>query len=320
MKDDQKLLDLFRENEHKLHEYPSADAWRRLEQRLEAHRRRRRIAFLRPVPLAASLVFILGTAALLTWVLRLQDRGDAQATAQFAVLEELPPATGQDAYSQSLSAYRPYANAALKEGDSQKRFRVNQPKQTSLAPPPAFHNSISSFSEITSLEVKPAASEAPALPSAPVKEMADVATLSREEAPQEKPFEWLVGVWQSQDQYPEVYEEWTYLTMDRLKGVAYVLESGKRKTLEELEIRRIDGVWTYFTSTGEKVQEPPYQLDTILSNQAIFSNASKGPEEQLILERTGEDEFSSNRSYKADDSMARKQQTGSNRSMKKIGN
>jgi len=298
MEDDNKLFDLFRENEHKLHEFPSNNAWRRLEQRLDAHRRRTRIAMLRPYAMAASLVLLVGMIALITWVSDTMQQERSQGDARFAQLEDLPPASGSDVYAQNLSLRYQYHGAQLDEGDNSKYFRVNQPRQKTLpaqtsaaepAPPPAEAPAAKMRAVVSDDEIalKPAAEAAPA---------------------EEKPFQWLVGTWQSEGQYPEVFEEWTAIDENRLKGVAFTMEGDKKNVLEELEIRNVDGVWTYFTSGGGEVVEPPYELDTILPNQAIFSNASKGPEQQLILERTGAKEFSSNRNY---------QQAGV-RNMKKI--
>ncbi|MFZ2900991.1 MAG: hypothetical protein WA004_20335 [Saprospiraceae bacterium] len=123
MKDDQKLFDLFRNNEHKLHEYPSADAWLRLEKKLEAHRRRRRISLFRPIAMAAGVMLVIGIAFALGWVshslTQTQDSG-------MASLSDLPPSQGADPYAQVLSIKKQYDSVQVEEGSGPKRFRVNQ--------------------------------------------------------------------------------------------------------------------------------------------------------------------------------------------------
>lgn len=124
MKDDQKLFDLFRNNEHKLHEYPSADAWLRLEKKLEAHRRRRRISLFRPIAMAAGVLLVIGMAFALGWVSHsLTQTPDSG----MASLSDLPPSQGADPYAQVLSIRKQYDSVQVEEGSGQKHFRVNQP-------------------------------------------------------------------------------------------------------------------------------------------------------------------------------------------------
>ena len=59
MKSQKDIFDLFRENEHKLQEKPSNQAWNKLEQRLERQRGRRRILPFNSYLMAASVVGLL---------------------------------------------------------------------------------------------------------------------------------------------------------------------------------------------------------------------------------------------------------------------
>ena len=61
------LFDFFKENESKLHELPSEQAWKKLETRLEKRRReRRKIRFLQ-LGTVAMMLGILLLAAFLVW-------------------------------------------------------------------------------------------------------------------------------------------------------------------------------------------------------------------------------------------------------------
>ncbi|MEO0005999.1 MAG: hypothetical protein RJA20_195 [Bacteroidota bacterium] len=62
------LFDFFRENEAGLHERPSEEVWKQLEQRLDKSRRARRrgIHFLQPAVIAV-IIMILLLAAVLVW-------------------------------------------------------------------------------------------------------------------------------------------------------------------------------------------------------------------------------------------------------------
>jgi hypothetical protein len=124
MKDDQKFFDLFRNNQHKLHEYPSADAWLRLEKRLEAHRQRRRISLFRPIAMAAGVLLVIGMAFALGWVSHSLTQSPDSGMAS---LSDLPPSQGADPYAQVLSMRKQYDSVQVEEGSGPKRFRVNQP-------------------------------------------------------------------------------------------------------------------------------------------------------------------------------------------------
>lgn len=123
MKDDQKLFDLFRNNEHKLHEYPSADAWLRLEKRLEAHRRRRRIPLFRSIAMAAGVMLVIGMAFGLGWVSHSLTQAPDSG---MAALSDLPPSQGTNPYAQALAIKKQYDSVHVEEGSGPKRFRVNQ--------------------------------------------------------------------------------------------------------------------------------------------------------------------------------------------------
>lgn len=344
MKDDQKLFDLFRDNEHKLHEYPSADAWRRLEQRLDAHRQRRRIFPLSPFSMAASLVLLIGLVGLFAWITQGIQKEDPAGSAHFAVLEDLPLPSGPDFYSQNLNAGRQYAQATLDEGSSQKRFRVNQPRQ---APEPvvAFRKSKDANSIATGPQTKPmtqagegddlalldeareskvVADEQPGTsyppPAAREKAMAEDAASTARSGP-EMPFDWLIGTWRGNDKGVDIYEEWSYLNEGQLRGVTYTMKGNKKKVVEESEIRNDKGVWNYVAPAQGYSQNNSYPLQSIDSDQAVFSNAIPDQPQQVILQRNGDREYSTILQYEAKtDSLVRIENQQAVRKMRRVGN
>jgi hypothetical protein len=119
MENKDNLYELFRSNEHKLHEYPSTDAWRRLEKRLEEHRRRRRFSFSRTLAMAAALTLLVGLIALFTWT-----AGD-KAPASSAQIEEITQTSGNGLYAQNLVLRAYYQTSHAEEGEPNKRLVVN---------------------------------------------------------------------------------------------------------------------------------------------------------------------------------------------------
>lgn len=52
------VFDFFKDNQHRLNEAPSAQSWRRLDQRLDAHRHRNRISRYRVLGMVAGILFL----------------------------------------------------------------------------------------------------------------------------------------------------------------------------------------------------------------------------------------------------------------------
>ena len=299
MEKDQKLFDLFRDNEHKLHEYPSADAWRRLEQRLDAHRRRRRIAVYRPIAMAATVILLVGMVALFTWVSHTLDQEKSRTNAYFVLLEDLPPGEGSSFYAQNLALREKYDEAEFEEGDSQKRFHVNKPRQASVATPQAGEEPSGGFpvnpallKKRTDMEVdyspknqpqalvldtpeqeitaddKLAGAEAP---SAVSDEKAARTAPAAKSAPTENPFPWLTGTWQRDDPNAPVFEEWTFKSGQEFEVVSYLLQDGQKKILEKAEVRlhaQGPNQGVFFTS-GSQPATVQYELqgDTLIRKE-----------------------------------------------------
>lgn len=230
MKDDQKIFDLFRNNEHKLHEYPSADAWLKLEKKLEARRKRRRIALFRPLAMAAGLALVIGTAFILGWVANSLTQSSQNS---LTALSDLPPAQGVDPYAQTLSMRRQYAQAQVEEGSGQKRFRVNEPpREVAAAVPQAgdVPDEDLAAASIPEAQDEMASRQYSRSAPSPAKEQSD--------------FEWLEGTWIFQGDETPLYEEWTPSGERLWKGIAYKMSGTRKVVLWEMEIRQENGVWT----------------------------------------------------------------------------
>jgi hypothetical protein len=58
--------DIFRKSEHRLSQRPSANAWRKLDSKLDKHRSRSRMSVVRVFSMAASLLILVGAVYLFT--------------------------------------------------------------------------------------------------------------------------------------------------------------------------------------------------------------------------------------------------------------
>lgn len=60
------LEDIFRQSEHRLVQRPSANAWRKLDSKLDKHRSRSRMSVVRVMSMAASLLILVGAVYFFT--------------------------------------------------------------------------------------------------------------------------------------------------------------------------------------------------------------------------------------------------------------
>ncbi|MEO1518288.1 MAG: hypothetical protein AAFV95_24940 [Bacteroidota bacterium] len=123
------LSDLFRENEHKLHEAPPANSWKRLESRLDARRNRSQRPVVRMYRLAAAIaaLFVLLTAIGL-WLPSTQKT-------DLAVAEQVPQSweylsqdvdENQQMYRivQISQRHHQQLDDPIREGRASQRFRL----------------------------------------------------------------------------------------------------------------------------------------------------------------------------------------------------
>ncbi|MFT4762791.1 MAG: hypothetical protein ACI9XO_001114 [Paraglaciecola sp.] len=70
------IEDIFRKSEHRLAQRPSANAWRKLDNKLDKHRSRSRMSVVRILSMAASLIILVGAVYFFT-----QSRTEKKAIA-----------------------------------------------------------------------------------------------------------------------------------------------------------------------------------------------------------------------------------------------
>ncbi len=123
-----KITRLFHDNQYKLNERPSPQAWRRLERRLDEHRRQHKSALYRYLGAAAAVVALLAVISLLGIAVDQKSTSAAASTNRTAQLEELLLADADmDAFrSVELSRqYRDYWPNMATEGNYNKRLTSN---------------------------------------------------------------------------------------------------------------------------------------------------------------------------------------------------
>lgn len=138
MKRKQDIEKIFQDRQHQLEEVPSSRAWKRLESRLDGNRsirRRSRPAF-RIMGMAATLLFLVATIALMTTLFRTQNKQTASAEAILGppVMEELKTPDDQKGVYAIAVSFQRYLNqspSVFAEGAQDKK----------LIPPSKFNSS-----------------------------------------------------------------------------------------------------------------------------------------------------------------------------------
>lgn len=149
MMENKDLFDLFRDNEHKLAQQPSDQAWSRIQQRLQAapaaeprpsaHRLHVR-HLVRVVVVAASIALVLGLAVSYLWVTDTSADTLAELQGNVVPLEELTLLPAPASVPATALAVAPAAKQRparpIREGVAGQRLIV----KTEAAPPPAAPN------------------------------------------------------------------------------------------------------------------------------------------------------------------------------------
>ncbi len=133
------IFDLFRESHRKLDERPSADAWSRLEHRLDNRKVQSKRYFSRLSMMAASVIFLVGITAVLTLFLGQQHQDEmAVATSKPVALEELQRSNGSSdgLYKILESKRKMQARGAntFKEGTADKKLVANITEKKEFVP------------------------------------------------------------------------------------------------------------------------------------------------------------------------------------------
>ncbi len=128
MKPKKDIFDLFRDNQQKLNESPSRQAWDRLEARLDNHKTRNRTSLYRILSMAAAIVVLVVFVSVITFVLNTNEKPMAlneSMSASFKI-EELKVMTVSSEHDSKIAAYqRKYNNHLsnpIMEGKANKKL------------------------------------------------------------------------------------------------------------------------------------------------------------------------------------------------------
>ena len=101
MKSKKDIFDRFRENQHKLNEMPSPQAWRKLESRLDVHQNRSRSSLYRSLAMVAAVTTLVAVSFVVSLLMEQQQTNDAMAAyvpKELEVLDTYTDAT-EEAYT-----------------------------------------------------------------------------------------------------------------------------------------------------------------------------------------------------------------------------
>lgn len=127
MKKKNTISGLFQENQHKLNEAPSPQAWRRLERRLDDRRRYGRVSVFRQVTSIAALLAIGGLVALMALVIEPWNTKRVLATKEYTPeqLEDLNENTSGNKIVEFIREYSDRLAQPIAEGDFTKRITLS---------------------------------------------------------------------------------------------------------------------------------------------------------------------------------------------------
>lgn len=128
MKPKKDIFDQFRDNQHKLNEVPSPQAWDRLEMRLDKHEDRKPKPIYRVLSMAAAVAVLVAVMSVITFVLN--SNGDSmamnEAVSKNFKVEELKVLTVSNENDAQIAAYqRKYNNhlsSPIQEGKANKKL------------------------------------------------------------------------------------------------------------------------------------------------------------------------------------------------------
>jgi len=106
-------------------------------------------------------------------------------------------------------------------------------------------------------------------------------------------FELLVGKWSSADTSGSQQEEWEQRNDSTFAGKGYVIEGGDTTFFETLEIRKLNGVWTYLARVEQQngAEVIPFQINKQSNEKVEFVNPQHDFPKKIGYELLGENEL-----------------------------
>jgi hypothetical protein len=106
-------------------------------------------------------------------------------------------------------------------------------------------------------------------------------------------FALLEGRWSSIDTSLSQMEEWEQRNDTTFSGKGYVIERGDTTFFETLEIRKVNGTWTYFARVEQQNGEEviPFQINTQNNHKVEFVNPQHDFPKKIGYELLGDDQL-----------------------------
>ena len=248
------IFDLFKAQQHKLEEMPSAAAWQKLEKRLDDHKKKPvRLLIARRWAIAASILVMLSFASLFSTRLM-------PSKARFANFEPL--------IIESVSSYdvitlqRKYALGSIEEGKASKKL---------LAAMNYFYNELP---EKTLVEDTIKRQEKKSIAPTPID------------------FDWLLGEWRGNTSAGASIEKWEQSNPNTFLGEGYLVKGKDTILVERMKLLRQGDSWYYALQLDRHFEAATYRLETASQNQMVFRSKENIFPKQVILQRNNEESFS----------------------------
>lgn len=254
MKRQKDLFDLFRENEQKLEEMPSPQAWRRLERKLDNRRRtsRRDKGRWQPMMMAAALLLLAVITFLFSLVL------DQNKPAYLAVNEQNPLPMEELTYTDVDQGAMRAVEFTRKYQDRMSNPIVEGTTDQRLVP---------------SDDVLP---ELRRMPRAPRTEGMKDALLSN--------FYWLLGTWTRDQEEMRSGEQWELINENTLEGSGWLSQDGDTIFQEKMSLQVVDNRLYFFAELDQSRQPVRYELLEQAGRKFIFENTTIPFPQRVILE------------------------------------
>jgi hypothetical protein len=327
MKDRKDIFELFRANQHKLTERPPERSWRKLEERLDAHKTKNRSMIYRQLAMAASIVALVAFVALISVVL-IPDAED-MASMPYQALEEIEGTQPSSGFFNFLSIQEDYPDLATGESGGKKKFRVSlfleeeekgeKGQEGEKGEKVAEVTEVAEVAEVFSDDLvgmeedvveEEAGMEEGVIDGVVVLDEESIQTTGNEGykeisayrnkieyhtvelAPEVKQFQWLIGQWKNDLPGQEAFEEWSVVDSLSIKGNGYLVINGAKVYTDRMEIRKIDNDLYFISALNDSGETIRYKLSAYSQEQAVFSNASQPYLNEVILEKVDDQNYS----------------------------